>query len=166
MRPKYKFNDKTVEVYPIRHANNLMLNVAGQNVTIEYQDIAKNRLELVVNEKRFTCYVAQNDNEIFIHLDDGITFSVQVIDEFAEAAEGVANSGSINAPMPGAVVEVPVQVGTKVSAGDVVMVIESMKLLVELKAPIDGVVTNVGYGAGDTFNRGAVLLIVAGPTEE
>ena len=68
-----------------------------------------------------------------------------------------ATEHRIRAPMPGRVVVVQKQPGDAVSAGDVVLVIEAMKMELALKAPRDGVLAEVRAQAGDFVEGDAVL---------
>ncbi len=68
-----------------------------------------------------------------------------------------ATEHRIRAPMPGRVVVVQKQPGDTVSAGDVVLVIEAMKMELALKAPRDGVLAEVRAQAGDFVEGDAVL---------
>ena len=66
----------------------------------------------------------------------------------------------IRAPMPGRVVVVQKQPGDAVAAGDVVLVIEAMKMELALKAPRDGVLADVRAQAGDFVEGDAVLAVL------
>ena len=66
----------------------------------------------------------------------------------AEAGAGLTD-GELRAPMPGQVLLVPVAVGDAVSAGDPVIVLESMKMELVLTAPIDGSITEMTVAPGD-----------------
>jgi len=63
----------------------------------------------------------------------------------------------IRAPMPGRVVLVQASVGVAVQAGDVVLVLEAMKMELALKAPRDGVLAEVRAQAGEFVEADAVL---------
>jgi biotin carboxyl carrier protein len=63
----------------------------------------------------------------------------------------------IRAPMPGLVAEVLQETGTRVKAGDPIIVIEAMKLLQTLNAPCDGELSTIHFRAGDTINKHALL---------
>ena len=67
----------------------------------------------------------------------------------AEAREG-AGDGQLRAPMPGQVLLVPRTVGDAVSAGDPVVVLESMKMELVLAAPADGTVAELSVAVGDS----------------
>ena len=79
---------------------------------------------------------------------------------FEHQAVGVGDA-VVRAPMPGSVVDAPVAVGDAVAAGDVLIIIESMKLETSLRASRDGVVEHVHFQLGDAFERDAVLVTLA-----
>ena len=69
-----------------------------------------------------------------------------------------AGSGSIKAPMDGAIVEVLVEEGSQVSKGQLLLVLEAMKMEHPLKAGIDGVVRRVGVSQGDQVKNRQLLV--------
>ncbi|MHB1876852.1 MAG: acyl-CoA carboxylase biotin carboxyl carrier protein subunit, partial [Streptosporangiaceae bacterium] len=72
-----------------------------------------------------------------------------------------AESGSLRAPMPGSVVKVVSAPGQPVAAGDVVVVLEAMKMEHQITAPAAGVLTELRVSHGVQVNAGDVLAIVA-----
>ena len=69
-------------------------------------------------------------------------------------------TGEVCAPLPGLLVAVPVMVGQRVVQGEVVAVLESMKMNLEIRAPWEGVVQAL-YGApGTEVGQGEVLAVV------
>ena len=66
--------------------------------------------------------------------------------------------GHVTTAMPGAIVDVMVEVGKKVKAGDPVLVIEAMKMENEIQAPISGSVIGVFVGKGDTVTPDEALI--------
>jgi acetyl-CoA/propionyl-CoA carboxylase biotin carboxyl carrier protein len=66
-----------------------------------------------------------------------------------EDAEQAAADGDLRAPMPGQVLLVPATAGQAVSAGDPVVVLESMKMELVLTAPVDGIVAELSVSVGD-----------------
>ncbi len=71
---------------------------------------------------------------------------------------GGAGSGRLEAPMPGTIVAVHVAVGDRVTAGQAVAVLESMKMHNEIASPMDGVVKRVGCKPGEQVAFGRVLV--------
>ena len=68
-----------------------------------------------------------------------------------------AGAQTISAPMPGNILRVNVTNGQAVKKGDVLMVLEAMKMENEILAPNDGTVSSVNVTAGQTVDSGAVL---------
>ena len=79
----------------------------------------------------------------------------------APAAPVAAGAKSITAPMPGTILKVNVQNGATVKKGDVLMVLEAMKMENEIMAPADGTVASVNVAQGASVEAGAVLCTMA-----
>jgi len=97
----------------------------------------------------------------------GQLFTGVVLDERAQLLAsrrgGIgAESGeiSIKAPMPGMIVAVPVQEGQAVTAGQTVVILESMKMQNELKSPRAGTVQRVSTSAGQSVEQGKLLITI------
>ena len=74
-------------------------------------------------------------------------------------------SGGLKAPMPGNVTAVHVAEGDAVAAGDLLLVLEAMKMEHRITAPGDGTVRQVLVGAGDQVDNGALLIVLAADEE-
>lgn len=74
---------------------------------------------------------------------------------------GSAGPGSIKAPMPGTILGVKVTKGQSVKRGDVLCILEAMKMENEITAPNDGVVQHIRVQAGTTVNTGDPLIDLA-----
>ena len=84
---------------------------------------------------------------------NGVAYSVSV----EETAAGAAGAVTVKAPMPGNILDVKVQAGASVKAGDVLVILEAMKMENEIVAPQDGTVASVNVAVGDMVEPGAVL---------
>jgi acetyl-CoA/propionyl-CoA carboxylase biotin carboxyl carrier protein len=74
--------------------------------------------------------------------------------------EGASKSGGVLAPMKGTVIRVNVQDGQQVTKGEVVAVVEAMKMEQPLYAPRNGQIAELSVGAGDSVAAGALLMRV------
>jgi len=79
---------------------------------------------------------------------------------FKDYGATAAAKGSLNAPMPGRIIEVPVQIGQKVKKGEAVMIMESMKMQYIIRSPVDGVVEKLNFKANDLVELNKQLLII------
>lgn len=73
------------------------------------------------------------------------------------APSGAQGSVKVNSPMQGKIISVSASVGQTVKKGDVLMILEAMKMENEVVAPEDGTVASINVSAGDSVDVGAVL---------
>lgn len=68
------------------------------------------------------------------------------------------DAGSVAALMPGTILRVLVQPGQTVKAGDVLLILEAMKMENEIKAPMHGIVESIAVQEGKAVNKGELLI--------
>ncbi|MBR1394778.1 MAG: biotin/lipoyl-binding protein [Prevotella sp.] len=81
----------------------------------------------------------------------------------APIQQPAATSGSgtpLKAPLPGTITEVKVAVGQQVNVGDIVLVLEAMKMQNNIEAEYAGTITSIIVKPGDTVMEGSVLLTI------
>ncbi len=79
----------------------------------------------------------------------------------ASPAAALAAGEVVKAPMPGVVLKVQVQQGQAVKAGQVLIILEAMKMENEIVAPKDGTVAQIVAAKGATVESGAPLVVLA-----
>lgn len=75
-------------------------------------------------------------------------------------AQVAAGDTPITAPMPGKVSKVVAKAGDKVKKGDVILILEAMKMQNEIGAPADGTVKSVNVSAGQNVKPGEVMAVL------
>ena len=93
------------------------------------------------------------------------SYSVDIIDSQAKYLRMRKNSeekqgDKVVSPMPGKVMKIPVNEGDLLSAGDIVVVLEAMKMENNINAECDGTVTAVHVNKGDSVREGAMLVTI------
>ena len=76
----------------------------------------------------------------------------------AAAPAGAAGAVAVTAPMPGKILGVKASAGQAVKRGQVLLILEAMKMENEIVAPQDGTVASINVNKGDTVNSGDVLV--------
>ncbi|MFV0468519.1 MAG: biotin/lipoyl-containing protein [Dysgonomonas sp.] len=78
----------------------------------------------------------------------------------ATAKPAGAGAGAIKSPLPGIIVDIKVNVGDAVNKGDVVAILEAMKMENTITAPIAGKVASISVNKGDSILEGVVILTI------
>ncbi len=121
-------------------------------------------IDVEIDGRRLRARVTRAQNRIVIQSGRGdLEFVVRPRFELPGAN---APSGGLVAPMPGKVIDLRVQVGQTVSAGETLLVLEAMKMEHPIRAPQDGVVVEIKVAAGDQVENGALLLVVEAASAE
>ena len=151
-----------VEIIDDKH-----VNVNGKLYEVDFESVSGQPVySLILDGKSHESYIARGDENWQVLL-RGRLYPITVEDERekrlrAAAGGSVAESGEfiLKAPMPGLVVAVPVSEGQQIKKGQVILILESMKMQNELKAPRDGTVQRVKVKAGESVEQKQTLLSV------
>jgi biotin carboxyl carrier protein len=143
------------------------ITVNGKPIEVDIIAVADHSVfSLILDGISYEAYVYPNDMEVEV-LMRGKRYPVHVEDERQirlrqTTKDSVADTGEflLKAPMPGLVVSVPVVMEQEVKAGDNLVILESMKMQNELKAPRDGKVARLRVQAGDNVDQNQVLIVL------
>jgi geranyl-CoA carboxylase alpha subunit len=113
-----------------------------------------------LNGHRRRAAVLNVDEQVWVHL-DGTTYALRWVNPLPVAAARREAAGSLRAPMPGKVIRVAVEENQAVAAGELLMILEAMKMEHRIVAPYAGVVSAIRYQQGDTVNADEILLELA-----
>jgi biotin carboxyl carrier protein len=141
--------------------------IGGQVHQVDMQDIGNRDLYSLLVDNHSCEVLIEQEGERFRVLVGGKLYNVRVVSKDRYLLSKLVSpppmpkgEAAIRAPMPGLVVSVPVAAGQAVSAGQVLVVLESMKMENEVRAPQDGVVQAVHVAAGELVNNNQVLLVL------
>lgn len=116
------------------------------------------------NEKEFT--VTVNGKKYGIELDgkkavvNGKTYDFDVKTGIDKSSGSAGDGQQVKAALPGTVLRVNVSVGDSVAEGDVIAVVEAMKMETEIKSPLAGAIKEVDIEAGDKVKTGDTLVTI------
>ena len=153
--------------------NKYQYKVQGVDYDVEIEEVEGNVAKVVVNGIRFDVELKQPINptstlkKVRVEAPKPVARpSVAPAAAAAPApapaaAAAAAGAGSpIKAPLPGTIIELKVNVGDTVKQGDVVLVLEAMKMQNNIESEYNGTVTSITVKQGETVMEGAVLLTI------
>lgn len=114
------------------------------------------RAEVVkVDATAKTCVIKINGRTYPVELKDKFDLLLEKMGMNSQAASKVNN---IKAPMPGLIIDLKIKEGGVVNAGDVLLILEAMKMENIIKSPGEGIVKSVKVKKGDSVEKGQVLI--------
>ena len=115
-------------------------------------------IDIQIDSHRFYAHITEACSEIVINMPFG-DINASVLPRFIEPGNDIPEGGLI-APMPGKVIDVKVKKGSKVKAGDTLVIIEAMKMEHSIKATETGKIAKVMIQLNDQVDNGATLLVL------
>jgi 3-methylcrotonyl-CoA carboxylase alpha subunit len=128
-----------------------------RSVAFEAVTVGADGMRARLGGRNLHARVVRIGDAVSVLLDGRIT-DFAVIDPLAVERSGGPGENRITAPMTGLVRSVPVEAGAKVAKGDILVVLEAMKMEHSLRAASDGVVEAVHCAVGDTVSDGTLLV--------
>ena len=117
------------------------------------------QLTLEEGSHRWHARISVDGDRRYVHTSQ---FSIGLLQKprFPDKSQAVPAGGCV-APMPGKVIELRVAEGDTVQAGQVLLIMEAMKMEHSVAAPQGGTVAHVGVAAGDQVDADALLIVVS-----
>ncbi len=135
----------------------------GSGETVLVHEWTPDDIELEVDGRRLRAAVTVADGVGYVTL-GRTTVTLPVKPRFAVPGSELPTGGLV-APMPGSVIELRCAVGDTVDAGQVLVVLEAMKMEHHITAPFAGTVTVLPIAVGDQVENGALLLTIEEPAD-
>ena len=152
---KIKVNETYYDVTPeMSHTLDVIKTAAGKfHVNFKNVNYTAEIIDADAHYKNITLRI--NGNIHTIKLSDKYD---RLIDQLGLKNTTKLLSGNIKAPMPGLVLDILVQTGQEVKAGDKVLILEAMKMENVIIAPTDGVIKSINIQRGNAVEKNALLI--------
>lgn len=132
------------------------INVENMNFEIEAGELAGGTAQIKVNGKPYKVIIDKCDDP-----GDGIdTATVTSCDSSKPDVSVHVGTGSVTAPIPGLIIDVPVKVGERVEAGDTIVIIEAMKMENNIVSDVAGIVREIKVHKGAHVKTGDLIIII------
>jgi len=152
------------EVQVARHGERATITIDGRDFEASLRGEGDARV-LSLDTRSEPVWVIVHHDTAWVHA-FGRAWTLSLVDPSSGSLADGPSQDTATAPMPGTVISVAVQAGQPVSAGQTMVVIESMKMQSEIVAMRDGRVGRVFVTVGETFDRGAALVALEPPAAD
>jgi biotin carboxyl carrier protein len=171
MHGKLELNDDCFEVEAHQRGKKISITLDGTEWLVELEATEEGyiarlggnaiQLDVTAEQKDQLCLSKHTDIAVDGHL-FGVQFHPQRKHQNTQSAfEGAQDEGSVTALMPGTIFKLLVEEGQEVQAGDVLLILEAMKMENEIKAPLSGTVEAIAVTEGKSVNKGELLVQLA-----
>jgi len=176
-----------------RHYMEIPLKIEGRDVQVKINDFSRdqisiglngdtyegtvvrcdgNDIQVIMDDYHHRCILSYDDNGTYHLSMEGNTYSIVRRDELCQTDFYVppeqmgGAEGGLTSPMPGKVLKINIKAGDQVKKGQVLVVVEAMKMENNIVAPSEGVVAEVNVAEGDTVDTKKQLVIIDKTTEQ
>lgn len=157
------------DVFEPECGDNNIIAISGQEFKCEYQFKGKNILSLRLNGKNYNISLSEEgiseDKTVFSLESNSNVYEVicknetdLLIDKFSTGKKDNRSKNAVKSPMPGIVLKLNVGEKDTVKKGDVLLVLEAMKMENELKSPMDGVIKKISVQQGSSVEKNQMLI--------
>lgn len=157
---EYEVADRTYRV-EYRHLGDHRFEVScdGENADVRVVSWTAPNLTLEIAGHRMSARITGEGDRVFVH-NATLDVALTLVPRFPDKSLAVPEGGCV-APMPGKIIELRVAEGDEVAAGQVLLIMEAMKMEHSVTAPSDGTVQQVSVSAGDQVDADALLVVVS-----
>ncbi len=141
--------------------------IDGVDFSFDIVEISKNCYHMIKDNKSYNIELVKIDfeNKSFVVKVNNEKHELKVYDEFDLLLKKMGYKDELDkkvnnilAPMPGLVLDILVEKGSKINKDDNILVLEAMKMENILKSPIDGIVKNINCKKNSTVNKNQILI--------
>ena len=144
--------------------NEYLIKIQEKEHQLQILSIDSNGMEFILDNQFHNVKYVENQTAEMKIIVDGVPMTINKhtkLDEIVYKITGRVDTGSalinLRSQIPGKVISIQVKVGDKIKKGDVVYVLESMKMRVSVKSHKDGEVKNLKIKEGDSVNKNDIL---------
>ena len=149
----YEHENHVYNVTVERRKNHYFIMYDNTEYTVEADEIKPGQLKIKLGDRVIKCVITEGEKDKFVFV-DGDVFKVSNVELTGVEKTKKKEEDNLGSPISGKVVSVKVKNGDTVKEGDVLMVIEAMKMEYLIRAPYNGKVEKVNFKEKDQIEIG------------
>jgi len=161
----YEHENHVYNVSVERRKNQYFVTYDNTEYKVEADEIKPGHLKIKLGDKVIKCVITKGDKDKFVFV-EGDVFKVRNIELTGAKKTKKKDDGNLNSPISGKVVSITIKDGEKVKKGDILMIIEAMKMEYLIRAPYNGKVKKVNFKEKDQIEIGQNTVEVTNNNEE
>ncbi|MXW48373.1 MAG: biotin/lipoyl-binding protein [Gammaproteobacteria bacterium] len=155
----FECNDQIFNVSALLGEQQTVVKIKEREFNCFNIQIFDHAIEAMIDEVEWSLPVILLEDEIYL-FHQSSRYGLRPSDRLSAALSANVDAGSLTAPLPGRIARVLVEEGESVSTGQVLIVVEAMKMEHPIASPIDGVVTSVPFSENELVDEGASCVFV------
>jgi biotin carboxyl carrier protein len=158
MNFSYEYQGQTHTLNLQRQANGQFLaRLADREWLFSAQDLGEGRWLLQIGNEQVLVHSIHTEQIHEVHL-NGQNYALSVVDSRSSNRKRTQAKGDLSAQMPALITDIRIAEGDSVASGQVLLVMEAMKMEIRVVAPMAGVVKRLLVQKGQTVERGQILV--------
>ena len=149
----YEHENHVYNVSVERRKDQYFVTYDNTEYKVEADEIKPGHLKIKLGDRVIKCVITKGDKDKFVFV-EGDVFKVRNIELTGAKKTKKKDEGNLNSPISGKVVSIKVKDGDNVKKGDVLMIIEAMKMEYLIRAPYNGKVKKVNFKEKDQIEIG------------
>jgi len=135
--------------------------IGDKKFSFQASALSPNTFSILNASNSIVGYAAENETSVFVFINGNVIKLDKVLDDQNNYSGGGVQFGAkdeVSTPMPGKIVKILVEVGEKVAAKQSLVIVESMKMENEIKAPTNAEIKSIHFEAGDLVEPGSPII--------
>ncbi|MFO7992504.1 MAG: biotin/lipoyl-containing protein [Thermoplasmata archaeon] len=163
---KYEHKNHVYNVEVEKEDGNYYITYDDKTYTVTATEVNVGHLKIELGDRTIKSVISEGDDSKYVFLNGDVFEVTPIALTGVKRKKGDEEEGDLKSPISGKVVKVEVQDGQEVEKGDVLMVIEAMKMEYLIKAPYDGVVKKINFNEDEQIDIGEKTVEIEKDVEE
>jgi biotin carboxyl carrier protein len=149
----YEHENNVYNVTIEKRKNKFFVTYDNTEYWVEAEEIKPGQLKLKIGDRIIKSMITEGDKEKYVFV-DGHVFKVKPVELTGKKRTKKKEEGDLSSPISGKVIGVKIKKGNIVKKGDVLMIIEAMKMEYLIRSPFDGKISKVNFKENDQIEIG------------
>lgn len=149
----YEHENHVYNVSVEKREKQFFISYGNSEYKVEAEEIKPGYLKIKLGDRIIKCVITEGEENKYVFV-DGDVFKIKKVELTAIKKGKRKEKGSLDSPISGKVVSLKVKKGEEIKKGDVLIVIEAMKMEYLIRAPYDGKVVKINFKENDQIEIG------------